>query len=213
MRTAFDLVEAHGRWMGWNLVLALLPLLVGLRVFNPRRAHRGPLWWIGVATFIAFLPNAPYVVSDLVHLHGDIRAVHSTKVVLGGLLPLYGVFVLAGIEAYVLSLALVRRYLRAVGWGHRAALIETVTHLASAAGVILGRIDRINSWDPFTRPDKVAAAVGALMTRPILLVAVAVVIVVASQTVQLADIMVIRAGKRVAGALGPLSGSASHVVA
>jgi uncharacterized membrane protein len=212
MRTAFHLVEAHGRWMGWNLALALVPLLVGALVFDPRRQRR-LLWWIGVATFIAFLPNAPYIVSDLVHLRGDVQAVHSTKLALGGVLPLYAAFILAGVEAYVLSLALVRRYLRAIGWGTRAGIVEVAAHLASAAGVVLGRIDRLNSWDPFIHPDRVAAAVAALATRPVLLVAVAVVIVVASQTVQLADIIAFRAGRRAVRLLMPPSSGPSHTAA
>ena len=44
--------------------------------------------------------------SDLVHLPADVRAASSMKVVLLGLLPLYACYILAGLQAYVLSLRL-----------------------------------------------------------------------------------------------------------
>ncbi|MEO1180569.1 MAG: DUF1361 domain-containing protein, partial [Cyanobacteria bacterium J06636_28] len=52
-------------WLAGVMIIAL-----GISVWLFKRAHtRKPwLWWIGLVTFIAFLPNAPYVLTDILHL-------------------------------------------------------------------------------------------------------------------------------------------------
>src|SRR6478736_5332776 len=51
-------------WMSWNLLLAAIPMLLAVLLFHRPRRH-SVLWWGGVAAFVLFLPNAPYVVTDL----------------------------------------------------------------------------------------------------------------------------------------------------
>src|SRR6266496_738859 len=49
-------------WMGWNAFLALVPLVLARVLFGHRPRRR----WVlitGGAVFVAFLPNAPYVLS------------------------------------------------------------------------------------------------------------------------------------------------------
>lgn len=196
MREAWLIFASHSHWMGWDLFLALVPLLVGAVLFRPGR-RRGLLWWAGLCAFIAFLPNAPYVISDLVHLPGDIQAAPSTKAVLLGLLPLYGVFVLSGMEAYVLSLGLLRRYLRSIGKPRLVMFVNVGAPLAAGIGVFLGRVDRLNSWDPLLRPDRLWAAVRSLPAHAPLVLAVVAVIFAVGQVVWAADRLAFAAGKRV----------------
>ncbi len=67
-------LAGNARWMGWNLLLALVPLALALLLFRGRR-ERTALWWLGTAAFVAFLPNAPYVMTDVIHLFTDVRMV------------------------------------------------------------------------------------------------------------------------------------------
>src|SRR5439155_22630333 len=60
------LLRGHAGWMGFNLALAAVPLVLAVVLFRGR-GRRGPIWWAGVGVFAVFLPNAPYVMTDVVH--------------------------------------------------------------------------------------------------------------------------------------------------
>jgi uncharacterized membrane protein len=148
------LVEVLGRnhlWMTWNLILATIPAVLAPLVLR-RRGPRTAGWWAGAAVVLLFLPNAPYVVTDLVHLRGDVVAADSDLAVVTGVLPAYAAFIAAGFAAYALVLAEVGRYLGAVGLGRWRATVEVALHAACAMGVVLGRVARLNSWEPITEP-------------------------------------------------------------
>lgn len=149
------LLTGNVLWMGWNGILALVPLWLSVLLFlPPDSAHprRSPGWWIGLAAFFAFLPNAPYVLTDLMHLPGDTSATGSELVELL-LLCEYGGFVAIGLGAYVLSLRNLGTFLAGRGWSRsRILTLELVVHALSAVGVYLGRFGRFNSWDLATRP-------------------------------------------------------------
>ena len=51
----------------WNLFLAFIPLLLSFYLFRPP-AMRNILWWTLLLIFIAFLPNAPYILTDSIHI-------------------------------------------------------------------------------------------------------------------------------------------------
>jgi uncharacterized membrane protein len=154
-RAVLEVWEGNALFMAWNLTLALVPVVVGAVLF--RRPRTTVLWWLGLGAFLAFLPNAPYVLSDVVHLADDVRATRSDAVVVAGVLPQYAAFFLLGLLAYVVALRELTGWLRRRGWDRlRTAGAELVVHAACAVGVYLGRIPRFNSWDLVTRPDAVA---------------------------------------------------------
>ncbi|MBW4697730.1 MAG: DUF1361 domain-containing protein [Aphanocapsa lilacina HA4352-LM1] len=143
------------RWMGWNLFLALVPLALSFWLFDPKR-RRSPLWWGVAAVWLAFLPNAPYVLTDVIHLIEQIRSRgYSAWVITLALIPQYLLFILVGFEAYVLSLVLMGRYLRQQGLARWILPIELAIHALSAVGIYLGRFQRFNSWDIVTQPDAI----------------------------------------------------------
>ena len=67
-----ELFARHGAWMVWNTLLALVPLCLAIPLLTAQR-RRGAFWWFGVTMGIAFLPNAPYVLTDIIHLLADVR--------------------------------------------------------------------------------------------------------------------------------------------
>lgn len=141
----------NGFWMTWNLFLAFIPAVLAPFVFR-HRGERTPLWWTGLALFALFLPNAPYVITDLVHLDGDVRAAANDTAVLTGVLPVYAVFIALGVLAYTFCLMEVGRYLDRIGLAARRLPIELGIHFLAAVGVVLGRFARLNSWEPVTEP-------------------------------------------------------------
>jgi uncharacterized membrane protein len=161
-RDLVDVAADNSRWMTWNLLLAVIPAALAVVVFR----HRGPrtgLWWTGAALCALFLPNAPYVITDLVHLRGDVLRAGSDFAVIAGVLPVYAVFIGVGLLAYVLAVEEMGRYLTRVGLRGRGAA-ELATHAVCALGVVLGRVARLNSWEPVTEPHSTAERIVLTLT-------------------------------------------------
>jgi uncharacterized membrane protein len=145
--------------IAWNLLLAWIPLALALIVYDrartgvstPALAAVGLLW-------LLFLPNAPYLVTDLKYVgHGD------------GLQVLYDLVLLTAAAWAGLLLGLTSLFLmhavarRVVGAVNAWALVVGALALSSF-GIYLGRVLRWNSWDVFVRPGSLLSALanGAL---------------------------------------------------
>src|SRR4051812_32553021 len=107
------MVRGNTVWMTANLLLAALPFVLALWLFVPRRPHT-LRWWIGLGAFVAFLPNAPYVLTDVIHFAEQARAATSNLRVIV-LLVQYGVLMGAGLALYGGCLAVLRHRLEADG--------------------------------------------------------------------------------------------------
>ncbi len=151
----------------WNLFLAWVPLAIALVVERLRDLGPGQLrtrlaFAAGAGAWLLFFPNAPYIVTDLIHLHHDRgeRALLADGAVIG-------IFALTGL---LLAFASLRRMQRLVvdrsgapaGW----ALVGAVS-LLTGAGVYLGRVLRWNSWDLLSRPDALLADLVAPLGDPL----------------------------------------------
>ncbi|TDV51979.1 DUF1361 domain-containing protein [Actinophytocola oryzae] len=139
-------------WMGWNLVLALVPLALARVLFG---RHDRPRWVLvsGGAVFVAFLPNAPYVLTDVLHLPRELSVAHGHQWLAAALVGQYVCLFAAGFAAYVLSLVRFERWLADHGVSRRAVLFTDLSlHALCAVGIVLGRVFRFNSWDLVTNP-------------------------------------------------------------
>ncbi len=146
---------------------------------NPR--HRFLRWWLGFFVFIAFLPNAPYVLTDIIHLYEDIRSDYSVWVLTLAIVPQYLLFMFIGFEAYTLSLVYMGDYMKRQNWGKFIWQTELIVHGLSALGIFLGRFRRFNSWDLVTNPDMVVTGVmNDLTAKGPLLVIIVTFIIIAS---------------------------------
>ena len=176
-------------WVTWNLFLALAPWVLALVLFQAGR-RIGVTWWAGAAVCLAFLPNAAYVLTDVIHVPRLVRAEESDAVVIAGVLPMFAALFVVGFVAYVDALRRMSAF--AVERTHltRRWPIELAVHAASAVAIYAGRIHRFNSWDLATRPEAVlqrtldgfkrplpiagmlftfaVLAVGYVVTRPVL---------------------------------------------
>ncbi|MBD1844867.1 DUF1361 domain-containing protein [Cyanobacteria bacterium FACHB-63] len=180
-------------WMGWNLFLAVIPLVLSVLLFRQvqlgnstlallggaiERRHRSPLWWLGVAVFIAFLPNAPYILTDIIHFVRWVQEGASIWTVALVYVPLFFLFLFAGFEAYVMSLLNVGYYLKQRGLRRYIFPVELSIHLLSAIGVYLGRFLRFNSWNLLTHWTDVTNSVfeAVLAKEPLLTIALTLII-------------------------------------
>jgi uncharacterized membrane protein len=161
-------------YIAWAIAIGLFCLELRWRRTKklPQR-DRPLLWWLGFFAFIAFLPNAPYVLTDVIHLIRDIRAPYSVWIISLVLIPQYLLFTLVGFQAYVLSLMNCGEYLKRQGWGKLIIGMELIFHALSAVGIYLGRFLRFNSWDIITELDSLASVVDDLVAkRPLLVMAI-----------------------------------------
>jgi uncharacterized membrane protein len=165
----------HFVWIVTSVFIAL-----DIWLLRDRRS-RSLLWWLGFFVFIAFLPNAPYVLTDVIHLVADIRRNYSIWMITLVVIPQYFLFTLIGFEAYVLSLISLGDYLKRQGWGKFILGTELILHGLSAVGIYLGRFLRFNSWDIVTELDGLAErAVDDLIgKRPIFVMAITFLVITA----------------------------------
>jgi uncharacterized membrane protein len=136
--------------VGLFLFLGVIPLSIWL--FRSKYGL-SLLWWLGFVLFYAFLPNAPYLLTDVIHLIDDIRTVQSIWIITLVLFPVYLFVILAGFQAYVISLINLGHYLNRIGKSQWILGVELITHLLSAIGIYWGRFLRFNTWDFVTQPD------------------------------------------------------------
>ncbi|HEY9647394.1 MAG TPA: DUF1361 domain-containing protein [Chroococcidiopsis sp.] len=166
------------RWMAWNTFLAVIPLGLSYWLFRGDRP-RSALWWVVFLAFVAFLPNAPYVLTDIIHLVYDIRSEHSIWVITLVLVPQYLVFMLVGFGAYTLSLVRLGNYLIAQGMRRWVLFSELFLHSLSAIGVYLGRFERFNSWDFVTKPHTVLDSTidNLVAKRPVMVMTISLLVI------------------------------------
>jgi uncharacterized membrane protein len=159
-------------WMGWNLILALVPLGLARLLFGH---HPRPTWllWTGGAAFVAFLPNAPYVVTDLLHVPADLAVASHSPWLTAALLAQYAVLIGVGFGAYVLSLVRLERWLAGRGVSRRTVLtIDLSLHALCAVGIVLGRVFRFNTWDVLTEPGALAGVLTVPQPRTVVVLVV-----------------------------------------
>lgn len=135
----------------WNLFLAFIPLLLSFYLFRPP-AMRNILWWTLLLIFIAFLPNAPYILTDSIHIIELSQENYPNWAIILILIPQYILFICLGFEAYVISLVKLELYLTNFIAQKYLILVNAIAHSLCIVGVYLGRFERFNSWDFVTKP-------------------------------------------------------------
>ncbi|GAA4447256.1 hypothetical protein GCM10023189_03410 [Nibrella saemangeumensis] len=172
--TGLCMVTARGFFTGnwwlftmltWNLALAWFPLGIMLVLRDLVKARVANRWLSGLALagWLVFLPNAPYIITDLFH----IRSV-GESLLWFDTLTLF-LFALTGLLAGLYSTLLVHRYLNDGTQPALAWLVVLAAQGLSGFGIYLGRYGRWNSWDILTHPDSLLVAIGRAMRDPMVL--------------------------------------------
>jgi uncharacterized membrane protein len=148
-------------WMLWNIFLAVLPVgFAWLYFATHRKLYKGIL----AILWLLFLPNSLYVVSDVQHIFEQWNAVSGLDKLL--LLFQYIPLEIIGLGAYVVSLYACEKELRRIfhkqNRKYIVAVIATLNFLIGFA-IVIGKIERINSWDVFTATDKVMIALATVV--------------------------------------------------
>jgi uncharacterized membrane protein len=178
LNNALGAFDRHSGWIIWNLFLAFIPLILSFWLFIRKSKRRSIFWWIGFIIYFSFLPNPPYLLTDIIHLIEAIRANYSIWIVTLIFIPLHLFAIWLGWEAYVISLINQGYYLKKQGLKRFIFTSELLTHFLSAIGIYLGRFRRFNSWDLITKPDLLfVSTLDDLTTKKPLLVMIVTFIV------------------------------------
>lgn len=147
----------------WNLFLAWIPYACSLSItllyrWQPRR---GWLLVIPSMLWLVFLPNAPYLVTDLWHL--DNRPPVPLWYDVGMLASFAWTGSFLGIVSLSQMQHVVRKYVGSlVSW-----LFVLGTIGLSGLGIYLGRFMNLNSWDLVLRPGHVLVDIATQFAHPI----------------------------------------------
>jgi len=150
------------RFLAWNLFLAWVPFVLALALYDRDRHGHGLATLVPLAAaWLLFLPNAPYIVTDFVHVG------RSTGIPVWFDATLTASFAGTGLVLGLVSVLLVqvvveRRYGSAVGW-----LMLPPIFLLCSTGIYLGRVHRFNSWDAVTHPRALLETFAARLADPL----------------------------------------------
>src|SRR5215210_2719956 len=153
--------DAFYRFLVWNLFLAWVPFVLALSAYVAARlGGRASVVALGVL-WLAFFPNAPYLLTDFIHLS------ESTSTPLW-----YDALMLASFAWTGLLLGFASLYLMQTVWqraaGPAVAWACVVASLGLASfGVYLGRFLRVNSWDALVRPRLLAHVIRTELEDPV----------------------------------------------
>jgi uncharacterized membrane protein len=146
----------------WNIFLAFLPLVASyvLVSYGDKQKLTKTFLVIVGLVWLLLIPNAPYIVTDLIHI-GQGRSVPA----------IFDSFVLfssalAGLLMGMYSISQVEKVIT-IKYGDKASsLIITAVLLLISFGIYIGRFLRWNSWDVVTNPFSLYEDVKELIVYP-----------------------------------------------
>lgn len=147
----------------WNLILAWVPYMCSmwaafLNIRNPRR------WWMLIIPgllWLMFFPNAPYIVTDFLHL------TERPYIPLWYDIGMLATFAWTGCFIAIASLRtmqiLVKTYL---GW-FLSWIFAGIALGLGGLGIYLGRFSRWNSWDLLIQPKDILIDIASRFVHPL----------------------------------------------
>lgn len=142
----------------WNIFLAWVPFYISLIYTNINLKSKISKLLLSFS-WIAFYPNAPYIITDFIHLskykfyenkpHGE---VFTSNFVMWYDFFLISIFVIIGLILAYISLSLMHKHIEKssntiYGW-----IFIFTTSVLSGFAIYLGRFLRLNSWEIISSP-------------------------------------------------------------
>lgn len=150
--------EIRYLFLAWNLLLAFIPYWLTVRLQQKERKLIFNLVIIGI--WLLFFPNAPYLVTDFIHINKSNSTIIWFDVVL------LFMFSSTGMYMAIKSLDIIHTWIhnntnRLIGM-----ITISIAIILSGFGIYLGRIERWNSWDIIHKPVSLFKNIGNLIENP-----------------------------------------------
>lgn len=151
-RIIFSLLGVRSIFIGIAIASIIVLMIIDFRARLPQDRNRSMFWWIGLFLFLAILPNAPYILTDVIHFYDAVRTINSAWIITLVIVPIYLIFIGIGWFAYVISLINLDRYAIEHNFFRYTSFVELSLHFLCAIGIYIGRFIRFNSWSLVTQP-------------------------------------------------------------
>lgn len=138
------------RWMLWNIFLAATSIILGRFSLKTKPKI---LQALTLLIFLLFIPNTIYIATDLGHLFQQWGRVFSWYKIL--LVLQYVIVTPIGFITFIYSMKLLAKNLVRFNIKLRSNLVMILMNFIVAFGVVIGRIQRANSWEVITNPLKI----------------------------------------------------------
>ena len=149
----------HLIFLVWNLFLAFIPFTISslIQTIKPNKITLIPL----ASLWLLFLPNAPYIITDLLHIRSSETYVAWLDILI------ISAFAGTGLYLFFLSVISMRESLLSITpkWLKPIGLMILLT--LTSFGVYLGRFLRFNSWDLFQNPQNLFYEIINIIAQPL----------------------------------------------
>lgn len=166
--TPFDLARSMqhgGQWvflfLVWNLFLAWIPFLIAYNLEKMYAVVGKIFIWPALLCWLLFLPNAPYLVTDIIHLkpRPPLPLWYDTTMLFA--------FAWTGLLLGFFSLIYARKFWAEHIHKNTAGLFVLISLALCSLGIYLGRFQRWNSWDILLSPGSIFNDIFQTMANPI----------------------------------------------
>ncbi len=131
----------------WNLFLAWIPYWIAISIKGFYKLSNSKiLAWTLIGAWLVFFPNAPYIITDLLHLRNRYNIPHWYD------LMLIVSFAWTGLMLGLISLHEVRIFIKELYSESLSWFITLGSTILCGFGIYLGRCLRFNTWDILTNP-------------------------------------------------------------
>ncbi len=155
-------VYSHSFFYGfllWNLFLAFIPFCISQYMLH--KEDMGKIkWWLCLGAWLLFFPNAPYIITDLIHLRfrNAVPLWYDAAMVFSA--------ALTGLWIGCISLLQMEQIWRKQWPNIKVRYFIAAVLLLSGFGIYLGRVLRFNSWDVIANPMDLMKAIGYRIIFP-----------------------------------------------
>lgn len=146
--------------MSFNIFLAVVPVILAYIFINSQnkllKVITGILW-------LLFLPNTIYLFTDMVHILYQWEMVRGWEKFVIALQ--FAVLQVIGFVTFILSFRPFEIILKWLRYNEKKKLWATIGfNFLVAFGIVLGRVERVNSWDVFVGHERILQAVINIFT-------------------------------------------------
>lgn len=144
----------------WNIFLAIIPYVITMYLSDKKKLNKIS-FILAFGAWLAFLPNAPYIITDLYHLS------RSTFNIIWIDTLVISAFAITGMLLFYFSLFQMKNLLLSFLRRKVSEALITTTIFLSAFGVYIGRFLRYNSWQILSHPQQLFSDIINMILHPI----------------------------------------------
>ena len=144
-------------FLPWNLILAWIPLWLAMQLKDETKPWRLFLY---LSAWLVFFPNAPYIITDFLHLKPRINFPFWYDALL-----LYS-FAFTGLLLGIISALIVFKKVKTLFTPFKAKASMLMAMMVSGYGIYVGRFLRFNTWDLLTNPFQITSDTVSRIIHP-----------------------------------------------